>query len=404
MKKIMLWEPDQDLRKALTLYISRLGYNAVALSEFYEFKNALDLERPLLCLMPTELSRGKRISIDEIECKPGFKGEMSVVLPLFPEDTYSGSGTTGVVVDKLRKPFGIQELAISLNAALARKEELTESPFPWEQSLEVRALKNSAELREALKLRYEVYREVGYIEASDYGLDLDLYDFKSTIFGAFINDGDRSELAGTIRVIQHMGLGPHCEQVAEVMGQYGIDPLAAELSALSYSLPALETFRLEVDDCRRLYPGFATAASNGMAPVSKQAYELSRLVIGSKHRRHRAGMERRLYEMVVAHCCAHTPMRNWFVIAVHPTKTRKYIRFGFQNISQLGIKAYTGIDQPAALMVWDLQRYLRMPNPFTSMLDENIVEYSYRNSLVSAFNDQSAVPDSGAERKLEMAG
>lgn len=387
----MLLEPDQDLRKALSLYLIRLGYKTVALSSFDEFKNALELERPLMCLLPAELNKGSRIELDDIEWRSEFKGEMSVVLPMFADDIYSGESTTGVVVDRIRKPFGIQELANCLEDALARREELDRSPFPWEQSLRVRVLRNSDELRQALKLRYEVYNEVGYMEASEYGLDLDPFDFKSTIFGAFVTEDGRSELAGTIRIIQHMGFGPHRAQVAEVMKEYGIDPAAAELSALTSSLPALQTFRLGAGDCGRLYPGFASETSSGEQPVSSQAHELSRLVIGNKFRRDRAGMERRMYEMVVAHCCARTPMRNWFVIAVHPSKTRKYVRFGFQNISQLGIKSYTGIEQPAALMVWDLQKYLQMPNPFTGMLDENIIEYNYNSSLVTAFQSRSVV-------------
>ncbi len=403
MKKIMLWEPDLDLRKALTLYINRLGYKAVALNRFLEFKNAIELERPLLCLLPTEMCKGSRIKLDDIKCRPGYKGEMTVVLPLFEGDSYSGDAATGIVVDRLRKPFGIQELASRLDAALARREELECYPGTWEQSLEIRALRNFSELRQALELRYEVYREVGYMEASEYGLDLDPFDFKSTIFGAFITGSGHSELAGTIRIIQQKGFGPHRKQVAEIMGQYGIDPAAAELSALSPTLPALQTFRLQAADCRGLYPGFATETSVGVEPVCSQAHELSRLVIGSKHRRNRAGMERRLYEMVIAHCCAQEPMRNWFVIAVHPSKTRKYVRFGFQNISQLGIKAYTGIDQPAALMVWDLQRYLRMPNPFTTLLDENIVEYNYRNALVSPFHDRTVVRAGEVESRAELA-
>ena len=403
MKKIMLWEPDQDLRKALSLYLMRLGYKAVALSKFHEFKVAIELERPLMCLLPADLSKGRRILLDEIEWNSGFKGEMAVVLPMFSDDNYNGAETSGIVVDKIRKPFSIHELSHKLEAAFARREELDRNPLPWEQSLTVRALRNSDELRQALKLRYEVYREVGYMEASEYGLDLDPFDFKSTIFGAFVTEDGRSELAGTIRIIQNMGFGPHRAQVAEVMGEYGIDPAAAELSALTASLPALQTFRPGAGDCSRLYPDFASEISTGVEPVSSQAHELSRLVIGNRFRRDLAGMERRMYEMVVAHCCSQTPKCNWFVIAVHPSKTRKYVRFGFQNISQLGIKSYTGIEQPAALMVWDLQRYLRMPNPFTGMLDENIVEYNYHRELVTGFQSRSVVRV-GADEEARLAG
>ncbi|MBW7996459.1 MAG: hypothetical protein FVQ81_07825 [Candidatus Glassbacteria bacterium] len=388
MEKIMLWEPDQDLRNALALYINNLGYKTVALGRATNFREAVELEQPLVCLLPVDLDKGTKVAFGHLDRKFDVKGVMSVILPEFVSDDSGELGPSGVVIDRISKPFGIRELADCLDKAMERKHKLVSSPFPWEQSLEVRALRNTGELKEALKLRYEVYREVGFLESSEHGLDLDPYDFKSTIFGAFITNGEQSELAGTIRIIQDTGFGLHRRQVAEVMAGNGIDPDAVEASVMSGSLPALQTFRLKQSDCRRLYTGFATDTSRSSVRVSTGVHELSRLVIGRRHRLNSAGMERRLYELVIAHCCAAAPKKNWFVIAVHPAKTRKYLRFGFQNISQLGIQAYIGIDQPAALMVWDLQRYLQLPNPFTTELDENIVEYNYRDSLVSAFPDR----------------
>ncbi|MFC1544778.1 hypothetical protein ACFL4X_01290 [Gemmatimonadota bacterium] len=388
MHKIMLWEPDQDLRKAMSLYISNLGYKAVALGKLSDFRDAIELERPLVCLLPADLEKGTRVNFDHLDCKIDLKGEMSVVLPEFDDEDSRFSIPSGVVIDRIRKPFGIREFADRLDEAVVRRERMELSPFPWEQSLEVRALRTTDELRQALRLRYEVYREVGFMEASEYGLDFDPFDFKSTIFGAFINQGNSSELAGTIRIIQNSGFGPHHKQVAEVMAEYGIDPLAAECSATGSSLPALQTFRLAPADCRRHYPGFATESSRSGIDVSSHVHELSRLVIGRKRRLDMAGIERRLYELVIAHCCASTPRKNWFVIAIHPSKRRKYIRFGFQDISELGIQSYTGIQQPASLMVWDLHRYLQLPNPFTAELEENIVEYRYRNHLVDTLEER----------------
>lgn len=407
MEKIVLWEPDQDLRKALSLLIDSMGYKTVAISRLCDFKDVVELERPLACLMPEESTKGERVTFGRISGMPDVRGVMSVVVPEYDEEDPDGESSTGVVLDNIRKPFGVRELSSCLEGAMGRKVQLESAPFPWEQSLEVRALQSTDELIEALELRYEVYREVGYMETSEYGLDLDPYDFKSTIFGAFINDGERSELAGAIRIIQDTGFGPHRAQVAEVMARYGIDPASAEVGAMGGTLPALETFRLDIHDCRRFYTGFATETSCSSMPVSSSVHELSRLVISRKHRRNRAGLERRLYEMVIAHCCAARPRRNWFVIAVHPSKTRKYIRFGFQNITQLGIQDYTGIDQPAALMVWDLHRYLQLPNPFNAELEDNIVEYAYRDSLVSTFTDRrvrvAAGDDTDDNKELESA-
>ena len=406
MDKIMLWEPDKDLRKALTLYISNLGYQPIALGKMTDFKDAIGLERPLVCLLPADLEKGAKVDFSNLDCKFDLKGEVSVVLPDTDEETLGHGGPKGVVIDRIRKPFGIRELADRLDHAVVRRDKLERCPFPWEQNLEVRVLRTTDELRQALRLRYEVYREVGFMRDSDLGIDLDPYDFKSTIFGAFINRHGKSVLAGTIRIIHDSGFGPHRKQVAEVMAEHGLDPLAAECSATGSTLPALETFRLAPADCRAHYPGFATGRSRCGMGVSSQTFELSRLVIGRDFRRDRAGMERRLYELVIAHCCASNPRKNWFVIAIHPSKRRKYLRFGFQDISELGIQSYTGIDQPASLMVWDLHNYLQYPNPFTAELEENMVEYSYCNHLINMLEERepvTALPDRLEEASIGIA-
>ncbi|MFH1070089.1 MAG: hypothetical protein V1794_10770, partial [Candidatus Glassbacteria bacterium] len=233
--------------------------------------------------------------------------------------------------------------------------------------------------------------------------DLDPFDVKSVIFGAFVDCDGREELAGAIRIIQHSGYGPHRTEVEQIMRECGMDSLQVE-NGITSTLPALETFGLTAADCRRYYPEFGTNRSAGRRLVSSQIFELSRLVIQRDYRCHRTGIERRLYEMAVAHCCAQDPPSNWFIIAIHPSKVIKYTRFGFMNVASLGIKSYTGIEQPAALMVWDLQHYLQYPNPFTEELAENVLHYKYSTSLVCAFQRRArvAATDIGEPELVEV--
>ena len=389
MDKILFWEPDPDFRKALAVSLTSLGYKPVALEDYRDIPNAVSLERPQMFLLSAELERGTRLNFNEMAAPSGTDCEMSVILPEFsgPEN---GGRLDGIVLDNIRKPFGMKELDEGLRWAVGLKGRLEHDPALWEDSLEVRELSDKDEIRQALVLRYDVYREVGFLQSSEQGLDIDPFDVKSVIFGAFVNIDGREELAGAIRIIQHSGYGPHRLQIEEIMRDCGMEPNLLE-SGITSTLPALETFGLTAADCRRYYPDFGTRKSAGRRMVSSQIYELSRLVIKRDYRLNRAGIERRLYELVVAYCCAKNPPSNWFVIAIHPSKVKKYARFGFLSVASLGIKSYTGIEQPAALMIWDLQRYLQYPNPFTAELAENILHYHCNSALSCAFQGRARV-------------
>ena len=75
---------------------------------------------------------------------------------------------------------------------------------------------------------------------------------------------------------------------------------------------------------------------------------------------------------------------------MHPSNSSKYTRYGFNKVSSLGIKSYTGILQPAILMAWDLQQYLLSPNPFTKDLDLNTLVYKEKGCLLNTLEEKAS--------------
>ncbi|RLB13515.1 MAG: hypothetical protein DRG82_15570, partial [Deltaproteobacteria bacterium] len=75
-----------------------------------------------------------------------------------------------------------------------------------------------------------------------------------------------------------------------------------------------------------------------------------------------------------------------------PSKEAKFQRFGFRKISELGMKLYTGINQPAILMALDLQHYLLTPNPFSSKLELNTLFYKVNGRLQETIVEKAKHP------------
>jgi len=294
----------------------------------------------------------------------------------------------GIVLGNLRKPFGSAELFSGIQSAFRVKEHIEKGPLPWEECLEVRRLKTEEEILSALKLRYQVYREIGYIDSSEKELEFDQYDTNSIILGAIINQNGTKELAGTVRIIKISSNGTNQEELEKVIQHRGIEyPAASDHE--EPDLPACVSFGITPGDLSLFCPGFGSSISDSGIEVSSEICELSRLVIQQKYRRHRLGIERKLFELIVLDCCVDQPRKNWFVIAVHPSKCAKFERVGFRKISALGTKFYTGISQPAILMTLDLGQYLASPNPFTKDLDLNTLIYKVNGKMLSTLEDRS---------------
>ncbi len=388
-KKVLIWDADPSLGNAISTILSKNGFQPVNLENPYQVFRAIELEQPELSIIEGDWRPGSRIILNSKNFPMAPNGYLAVILPLFENYPLGESETSGIVLENLRKPFGTQRLLSGIRSALRIKDQIKKTPLPWEECLEMRRLKNEEEILAAFKLRYDTYTELGWIEPSSEEIDIDSYDLKSIIFGAFFHHNGTKELVGSIRIIQSQENNPLRREIENIMRNYGIERAGFEPT----TLPALMSFGISRKDYNSLSSGFATTLSGNGTAVSAEIYELSRLVIKRKYRKNRFGIERRLYELVVTDCCTEQPQRNWFVIAVHPSKSLKYARYGFHKISKLGVKPYTSILQPAVLMSWDLQHYLLMSNPFANNLELNSLIYRVNNNLLNTLQTEPIYPE-----------
>ncbi len=360
--QIVVWDRDPSFRQALFRSLLGLGYNPVSLDSPVRLRRAVELLEPELMLLEGEWPRGELVEFGQEQQSPGRAEEMAVVLPLLRTQRVGrGAPDRGIVLDNLRKPFPLPMLLNTIRRSLKTRSWLRWEPSFSEQCLEVRPLTEGAELREAYHLRYQVYREVGYIPPSPEELEIDHYDRRSIIFGAFVREGGQRRMAGTVRIIRR----PEGRTRVE-----------------DRSLPATDSFGLSWKDFCRLHRGFGSRCSFSGRAVSPEVCELSRLAILPEFRRHPLGIERRLFELIVVDSCSQGPPRNWFMIAIHPSRKRKFQRFGFRQVPGLGVRDYKDLSQPAILLSLDLQEYLLGPNPFTGDLHLNSLYYRINGRLL----------------------
>ncbi len=373
--RIVLWDSDRSLREALFSRLFRKGFLPVSLGDPAKLGKAVRMLDPELVLFESGWERGETVSLRG-DSGPRRDSDLSVVMPLEGEGFSAAGGGRGLVLDKLRKPFGTRELINGISGALELRRRLAHRSRPGREWLEVKRLTTEPEIEAALALRQEVYRETGFISGERRAIEYDHYDLRSIHFGAFHVQGERRTLAGTIRIIHRPAgkIAGHTETVERLLRRF--EPELAYVSDPCVSeLPALKTFGLGVDSLASLKPGFGSGESLCGNPAREEVFELSRLAIASPWRLNRFGIERRLFQMIVVDSMAASPRRNWFVIAVHPSRQAKFERFGFSLAGDLGVRPYAGLDQPAILMTLDLQQYLTTPNPFSASLDLEMLLY-----------------------------
>lgn len=373
--RIVLWDSDRSLREALFSRLFRKGFLPVSLGDPSKLGKAVRMLDPELVLFESGWERGETVSLRG-DSGPQRDSDLSVVMPLEGEGIDAAGGGRGLVLDKLRKPFGTRELIDGISGALELRQRLARRSRPGREWLEVKRLTAEPEIEAAMALRQEVYRETGFISGESRTIEYDNYDLNSIHFGAFHVQGESRVLAGTIRIIRRPAEknSGQAETVKQLLRRF--EPELAPVSDCRGSeLPALKTFGLGVDGLAAFQPGFGGAESFCGNPAREEVFELSRLAIARPWRLSRFGIERRLFQMIVVDSMAASPRRNWFVIAVHPSRQAKFERFGFSLAGDLGVRPYAGLDQPAILMTLDLQRYLTTPNPFSSSLDLEVLLY-----------------------------
>ena len=390
--KVILWDSDPDFREALFASLFSKGLNPIALKNPQKLFRALDLLEPELLLLEGDWPLGGRLRLTEGNPAISGSGQLSFILPLAGTGKADSPSVEGIVLEKLQKPFGSEELFSALQSALRLKTELEQGALTRGSHLEVKPLVSEQEILSALELRYEVYREIGFIGHSPAGIELDRYDARSLFLGAYIHQNGERELAGSLRIIRQQGDFAAQRTVLNLLHQRLEIPRVTALGSENNSLPACESFGISPEEISRYMPGFGSRYSIHGAAVSEEVCELSRLVIKRKYRKQLFGIERRIFEAVVVDSSAGESLRNWFVIAVHPSRSAKFERFGFETVSALGTHIYTGIAQPAILMALDLQRYLAAPNPFGKNLEINALLYKVNGGLSHGLEVSPACP------------
>lgn len=385
---ILFHDSDPVLHEAISAVFSGGGFKAFGLGGAETSGLEAELSDPSLLILEGAWERGSKIALDRNPGEFQQAGYLALVLPL------NGGGGQGMVVESLRKPFGMKQLLTAVQSALELRARLNSAPPDYgTEWLEVRRLADESELDAAFRLRREVYLETGYIDDSCPTLECDCLDPRSIILGAFVHQGNRTELAGTLRIIRTGGDGPVSAAVSRLATLNGMTTLARDGKGMP--LPACDSFLVSPDELEAYQPGFASARSITGVSVSPEVCELSRLAVPSAWRRHRLGIERRLFDLVVVDSVASYPHRNWFVIAVHPSKRFKFHRYGFLAVNELGVRQYAGLDQPAILMTLDLQQYLVTPNPFTANLDQEVLLYRAGGCLVHELGRENSLAAAG---------
>ncbi|MFC1613736.1 hypothetical protein ACFL5K_00395 [Gemmatimonadota bacterium] len=386
---ILFWESDPVLKEALFRTLSWKGFQPIALDNPSQLAKAIVMEKPELSIIEGDWQPGSRISFDQGRYPQTSAGELSIISPAFGVNPSGMPETYGIVLENLRKPFGSAELFSGIKSAIRKKDRLKKTPLPWEQYLEVKRLETEKEILSAMELRYEVYHEVGFLKSSTQQLEFDKYDANSIFLGAFVNNNGTRELAGMVRIIKSLGRGPHQNALLKIFHQFGNEYPASSAHENYTLLPAFSSFGLTRKDIPQYCPEIGAPISESRYYVSTEICEISRLVIHHKYRMHKYGIERRLFELIVVDSCAEEPKRNWFAIAVHPSRAAKFERLGFRKVSSLGVHDYNGISQPATLMTLDLWQYLCSPNPFTRNLDLNSLIYKANGVLLHNLQDRA---------------
>ncbi len=132
-------------------------------------------------------------------------------------------------------------------------------------SCQVRVLAASPpQLVEAFRLRYEVYRQLGYVTVGDAELDVDEYDERALPLGAF--DVSTQELVGTMRIIRAESRSDYRCAVRRVVAQADDAALTARvIGRRSPTLPSAVSLEI----------GQMLVAIAGGLPIC----ELSRLIV-----------------------------------------------------------------------------------------------------------------------------
>lgn len=155
-----------------------------------------------------------------------------------------------------------------------RKRVLSQSLRPW---LPVRPLRTPAELQAYFRLRYEVWKEMGYLaperDVAEVGWELDPSDRRALPFGAFAPDG---ALVGCVRLVLSRVLRSAQARIAALLDEVGNPRLKAR-----FAPPQVPQQPYDVLDS---FPAFRQHYAEWQRRGVSRA-EVSRVIVHSGHRR-----------------------------------------------------------------------------------------------------------------------
>jgi len=217
-------------------------------------------------------------------------------------------------------------------------------------SCEIRVIVSVAELLESYRLRYEVYRALGYLQRFNGAeLEIDEYDLSAIPFGAF--DVASGQLVGTLRLITTERQADYARMIEHILGEVSDGELAEQaLGAPPRPLPAIVS-----DEIDRQIVAFN---SEGFA-----VHELSRFIVRPGHRG--SGISRGLALMGFAQAIRLGPAV--IIAGCLPEHNQMYARYGFLKLPNTGLDHFDSVGQIANTIV---SRTDMLPQPTQSHLEE----------------------------------
>lgn len=224
------------------------------------------------------------------------------------------------------------------------------------------------ELIEMFSLRCLVYQYAFFYGSNEdqfieNQLDIDCYDLYSTFLGAFEITKNSKRLIGTVRIIsesEESVSAPFIRTLYKTLPGHESDGKLERTTPF----PHMETFNIPY----RYYTAFfkeKNVINGNNSSISDKPYEISRLAVLPGYWKTKDRIEMGLHDMIILTSWKAQPRRSIYIIATHPRTKRRYERIGFKIIPDTGERLYRGINQPAILMIMNLEEYLNTLNPYS---------------------------------------
>jgi hypothetical protein len=220
-------------------------------------------------------------------------------------------------------------------AALQHPNRRRPLPTPaHELTCEIRTLGTAAELIESYRLRYDVYRTLGYLQRSNASkLEIDSYDSLSVPFGAF--DPVSHAMIGTLRLITTEPQPEYEGLIRRILADLADDALTQQaLGPWAHPLPSIISH-----DVQRQIEAFNTERF--------VVQELSRTIVHPGHRG--IGVSRGLVEFGMAYASRLGPVI--IVGGCLPAHLPMYAKFGCQQLPHTDLELFESVGQIASTVI-----------------------------------------------------